>query len=244
MDASDIPSPPPPNAPLPPPGAPRSGNLKSLFRGGSDQGMDTVEILNVLRRRHRVILACIAIITAIAAAVVLQLTPRYTAEASILLDARKTQVTDLTAVLSGLPADTTVLHGEIEVIRSPPIAEAVVKKLNLTTVAEFNGRLRPPSMFAPLREAVDGLLAQIEPLLGVTPAKPEVDPDPAQTALLGATRTLQGKIDVTNDGRSYVLKLRIESENPKLAATIANAYVDAYLQAQLGAKFDAIRRRE
>jgi succinoglycan biosynthesis transport protein ExoP len=242
LDASDIPSPPPSSPALPPPGAPRSGNLASLFRGGSDQGMDTVEILNVLRRRLRLILACIAIITAISAAVVLQLTPRYTAESSILLDARKTQVTDLTAVLSGLPADTTVLHGEMEVIRSPPIAEQVVKKLDLTTVAEFNPRLRPPSMFAPLREAVDGMLAQVEPLLGVKQAKPEADPDPAQTVQLAAVRTLQGKIDVTNDGRSYVLKLHIESENPKLAAAIANAYVDAYLQAQLGAKFDAIRR--
>lgn len=240
MDASDLTSPPTPGQP-PPPGKGRSGDLSKLFRG-SDAGMDTVEILNIFRRRYRIILACIGIITAISAAVVLQITPRFTAESSVLLDSRKTQVVDLQAVLSGLPADTTALHGEMEVIHSPPIAAQVVQKLNLTSVAEFNPRLRPASMLAPLSEAVDGTLAKLEPLLGITRAKPEADPDPAQTALRVATAILQGKTEVTNDGKSYVLKIRINSEDRKLAASIANVYADVYLDASLEAKFEATRR--
>ncbi len=229
--------------PLPPSGGTtRSSKLWNLFRDNAGQTPEPLEILNVLRRHWRIILACICIITAISAAVVLQITPRYTAESSVVLDTRKTQVVDVEAVVSRLPAETAVIHSEAEILRSPTIAEKVAKKFDLTSNPEFNPRLRPASMLEPLHEGVRTLLTNIGSLIGLTRADTMVDLDPAQTDLLEATRLLQRQTDVVNDGRSYVLKIRVESENPRLAASLANAYADLYLQAQLEAKFDAVRR--
>src|SRR6202011_1406893 len=59
---------------------------------------------------------------------------------------------------------------------------------------------------------------------------------------LAAADALAGRVTVFNDGRSYVLKIRAELEDPKLAAGIANAYVDTYLDGQREAKYDATRR--
>ena len=233
----------PPDPPPPPSGGTtRSSKLWNLFRDNAEQAPEQVEILNVLRRRWRIILACICIITAISAAVALQITPRYTAESSVVLDTRKTQVVDLEAVVSRLPAETAVIRSEVEVLRSPTIAEKVAKKFDLTSIPEFNPRLRPASMLEPLYEGVRTLLTNLEPLLGITRVETMIDPDPAQADLLEATRLLQQQTNVVNDGRSYVLWIRVDSENPKLAASLANAYADLYLQAQLEAKFDAVRR--
>ena len=236
MDASDIASPPPSNAP------PQPRRLASLLRDEAGEGVAPGEIFSILRRQRHIILACIVVITSISAAVVLQITPRYAAEASIILDMRKTQVVDLQAVVSGLPPDSAVVRGEIEMLQSHTMAAAVARKLNLVALPEFNPRLRPPSLFASLRETLDGAIAGVKPLLGIVAQKPEADADPAQTALLTASGILQGHMEATNDGRSYVIKIRVESQNRELAASLANAYVDTYFQAQLEAKFDAVRR--
>src|ERR1700683_243283 len=47
------------------------------------------EVLQVLRRRRTVIMACIAVVTIISAVIIFNITPRYTAESAVLLDTRK-----------------------------------------------------------------------------------------------------------------------------------------------------------
>lgn len=243
MDASDI-IPPREAERLPavPSGSPGAGRFFDLFRDDSDQALNAIEILNIIRRRRRVLLACVTIITAIAAAIVLQIAPRYTAQSSVLLDTRKTDVVNLQAVLSGLPADEAVVNSEVQVLRSPAIAQQVASKLNLASLPEYNPRLRPPSAFAPLDGAVNAVVSLIEPLLGISPVANIADGDQAQMDLRAATSILQSQTDITNDGNSYIIKIDVQSHDPKLAAALANAYADTYLQAQLEAKFDAVRR--
>ena len=49
-------------------------------------------------------------------------------------------------------------------------------------------------------------------------------------------------LDIFNDGRSYVLKVRFQAADPRLAAKIANAFANDYLQSQLDAKYEATQR--
>ncbi len=49
-------------------------------------------------------------------------------------------------------------------------------------------------------------------------------------------------LTVFNDGRSYVITIRYQAEDPDLAAKIANAFANEYLLAQLDAKFEATKR--
>src|ERR671933_1436476 len=63
---------------------------------------DVSELFSMLRRRRGIILGSIVVITVLATLITFQLTPRYTAEAVLLLDTRKTNVIDMQAVVSGL----------------------------------------------------------------------------------------------------------------------------------------------
>ncbi len=53
---------------------------------------------------------------------------------------------------------------------------------------------------------------------------------------------LRANLRVTRLGRSYIEQIAYTSLDPNKAATIANAFADAYIEDQLEAKFEATRR--
>jgi polysaccharide biosynthesis transport protein len=72
---------------------------------------------------------------------------------------------------------------------------------------------------------------------------------PAAPAQANAARRLQRAVDtllsqlaVENDGRSLVLRIEISAANPQLAAEIANAYAELYLEHQVAVKEQATQR--
>jgi succinoglycan biosynthesis transport protein ExoP len=211
---------------------------------GPSDGIDVREVFLVLRRRKGVILGCVALITALMVVAVFQITPRYTAESIVMLDTRKTQVADIQSVLSGLSSDAAAVRNEVEVLKSPTLAEKVAKKLNLASDAVF---LPPVKSGAPLLVAwgiADWLPEGSLELVGlssmVPPAKSPADE--AAERLDRAVLKLGKELLVVNDGRSSVLKIRFESESPALASSIVDTYAELYLLEQLEAKYAAVRR--
>ena len=146
--------------------------------------------------------------TAIAAIVVLQLTPRYTAEATMMLEARKNQVMDMQSLLSEMQGDVNVIRSEVEILKSRALAGKVVDKLNLSALPEFNSALAPAGFMNTLLQPVHWIVQSIKGGLdGASTAsdaaanKSLVEQD-RRTAIVNA---LMSAVDVTNDGRSYLL---------------------------------------
>jgi polysaccharide biosynthesis transport protein len=227
-------------AELPHSDASSSRKLQRLFPGvltadPEREGLDLREIFSMLRRRKGVILGCAVVIMGLATMYVYQLTPRYKAEASLMLQDQSLRARDIQNVLSGLQDSTSVVATQVEVLRSPTIAERVATKLHLESVPEFNPSLRPASDFAlPTR-----LTRQVLSWVGLAPSESaSIQPIPKAISPV----ELASRVTASNDGISYIMKVGATSESPVLAAQIANAYVDAYLTDQLEAKFDATRR--
>jgi exopolysaccharide transport family protein len=200
------------------------------------------EIYGAIRRRYPVILACIMVITIFCTAVVFQLTPLYTAESELLIDQHKmkTPILDLQSAVSGLTSDATAIQSEVDVLQSADIAGAVVKKANLLEVPEFNPWLRRDSGLGIILKPFYWAVSGAKSLFASRSVGQQDDADRAE--LFSVIRALQARTDIVNDGKSYVLKIYVESEDPKLAAELADAYADAYLDAQLEAKFAASQR--
>src|SRR5690242_17084441 len=108
------------------------------------EGIDLRATLSVLWRRKVIILGCAAIIMGLATTYIHQLTPLYTAQASLMLDQQKLQVIDIKSVLSGAGDSSAAVATQVEVLTSPAIAIKVAAKLHLETIPEFNSALRPP----------------------------------------------------------------------------------------------------
>jgi len=220
-----------------------SRKLQRLFpsvRGieAEREGIDLRETLSVLWRRKGIILGCAAVTMGLATTYIHQLTPLYSAQASLMLDQQKLQLIDIKSVLSGAQDSSAVVATQVEVLTSPAIAVKVAAMLHPETIPEFNSALGPPPGFSPiawLREKMSALFAsQANFQIPQAPSAPLTSADFAPA--------LMGHVSASNDGTSYIIKVRATSESPELAAQIANAYVDAYLTDQLEAKFDATRR--
>jgi capsular exopolysaccharide synthesis family protein len=170
------------------------------------------------------------------------LTPRYTAEATLLLDTRNANV-GIDPVVSDLRPDANVIRSEVDVLRSRWLAHRVVQDLNLANDPEFNPALRPPEPGLAQRLATIDWLPQLlrDRLAG---AQMQASPShaPSLTPLSTVINILLGKLTVLNDGRSYTVTLYYESESPEKAARIVNAFADLYLASQREGKYQAAER--
>src|ERR1700722_18834325 len=138
---------------------------------GAGDGDSLAGIIQVLRRRRAIILACVAIITIVSAVVIFNLTPRYTAESSVLLNTKPNQVLDIQAVMSGLSANESVVRSEVEVLKSSNLAEAVVKKTNLIAVPEFNPRIQKSSFVSMVLEPARWVISSSPRFFGLRPRR-------------------------------------------------------------------------
>jgi capsular exopolysaccharide synthesis family protein len=179
------------------------------FRPGEIYPIDLQRLLNAFRRRFLLFASVsAAVIVAVGAGTLLS-TPKYRATAEVLLDPRNEKITKADDVLSGLPADSTVVDSEVEVLRSPQLAERVVKLLKLDQDPEFTrdlGRQPGPLSGKPLQQVVN---------------------------------TVRKNLDVNRSGLTYVIDIAFRSQSPAKAVKIADEFANLYLAQQVQDKLDA-----
>ncbi len=158
-----------------------------------------------------------------------------------MIDTRKRDVSKIDQVLSGLPADSSAVDTEVEILRSRSLATRVALKLNLVADPEFNGRLRKPSLASTLLSAPMGLFKSAAPVLSQRSA--------ADQKALNDRKELEAVVDVVlrrlkvaRAGLTYVIGIDFTSTDPTKASMIANTFADDYLLEQLEAKFDATKQ--
>lgn len=200
--------------------------------------LDLKRLLAVFRRRLR-LFAAVALLVLVATVILtLRATPMYTATANLIIDRQQQQVVDTQAVLSGLPADSSTVDTEVEVLRSRQLAERVVDTLNLTQDPEFNSRLAPPG---PIGSVIGGIAV----FLGAATPDAAQEQLSAEAAALEKERVVDAvlsRLSIRRAGLTYVMNVGFTSEDPAKAARIANTFADRYMLEQLEAKFDATRQ--
>ena len=93
--------------------------------------------LSILRRRKGAILVTALLGTALATIVGLQVTPRYTANALVIIEQREANVTNFQRVVGGFPAaDPSIIDTQIKVLASRDNLRRVVDQLGLARDAE------------------------------------------------------------------------------------------------------------
>jgi len=213
--------------------------------GGQDsEGLDLRQLLSALYRRKAIILGCLVLGVVIAEIVVNQFTPRYTAAADVMLETRKFQILNFQSVLSGMSTDFAAVADEVALLNGPTIASKAAARLHLEREPEFNPALRPAPGFDPIGwvQHVISLPFSLFNSPAPPPSKSDDSLRPETPDATPAGYALMGHVSASNDGQSYIISIRAQSENPRLAADIANAYVDAYLTDQLDVKYEATAR--
>ena len=212
-----------------------------------EDGGEFSQALAALWRRKWLIALVTGVGMVLSTAVLLSVTPRYTAIATLVLDTRPTRVLDVTAatvsqLLGGPQADVGVVQTELAMLRSPLVADIIIRKLDLLQKAEFapeSERLRG-WMDETVRETLDA----VRPWLDLPVSNPAVPPavEGETAARERAIEIFSRNLSVTTEPRSYVIRVAYQSTDPELAANIANAVAETYTTLQLAARREAVNR--
>jgi len=218
-----------PDAPASPAAGP---NWAALVPGQ----IDLRRLMTTFRRRLRLFGAVALAVLFATVLLTLQATPKYSATANVMLDPRKEKVTNVEDVLSGLPADSSVVDTEVEVLKSRQLAERVVKALKLDQDPEFNSAIRKPT-------GVKAVIGGVASLFGAAaPDQVKLSPMEQQKRWEGIVDHVLGGLSVKRAGLTYVINVAYESQQPWKSAQIANKFAELYLLEQLEAKFDATQQ--
>ena len=102
--------------------------------------VDLHAIISTFRRRLRLFVVVAMAVVVGAVVFSYELTPRYTATSYVMIDTRKRAVTNVSAVLSGLPINSSSVDTEVEILKSRSLAARVVAGLKLDQDPEFDRR--------------------------------------------------------------------------------------------------------
>jgi exopolysaccharide transport family protein len=201
---------------------------------------DPLQLIATFRRRLKVFGATVAIVLAGVIVFTLEQTPRYTASSYVMIDTRKRDVAKIDEVLSGLPADSSAVDTEVEILKSRSLAARVVQDMHLDKDPEFNHALIKPSALSAILSTPRALFKSLAPQSAQSAASEKALADKkAQDRIVDA---LLKREKVTRQGLTYVISIDITSTNPAKAADIANTFANDYLLEQLEAKFDATKQ--
>jgi polysaccharide biosynthesis transport protein len=107
-----------------------------------DQEYDLEDVFKVLRRRLGVIAGTVLVLTTGAALIALNLTPRYTARSTIVVEPRETHIITFEQTQQDVPADTSTINTHVKFLTSNSFAHKVIERLDLVRDPEFNSALR------------------------------------------------------------------------------------------------------
>lgn len=197
----------------------------------------------LLWRGKYLILACLLAVLVPTILILQQISPRYTAEARVLVEAPSAgdPLAERTLIIPRM--NEAVVQTEAEVISTSMLARRVVEKMGLQNDPEFNASLRKPRPF-------QVFLANLNPinwlprswLTGGEPQPVLSSDSKAEMAQARVVRTFLSGLDVKVPRRSFIIVVRYTSESRERAAQIANAVAEAYLLDRLEASFEDTRR--
>lgn len=154
--------------------------------------------------------------------------PIYESSVLMLIHQGKSRIVSIEEVYGGGSSNREHLLTQAELIKSRNVAERVIDKLNLVQHPGFNPR-QPSSAVMKAVGAVTAAIEWLKPGPATTPSPDEVRAE--------VIRKLQRNLDVQLVRLSQLAKISYQDKDPQLAAAIANAVADAYLQADLDARY-------
>jgi len=187
-----------------------------------EEDIDLRHYWNVINRKKWPIISLASVVSIIALLVVYAMTPIYQATTTILIESRGANVVSIEEIY-GLDTRAQLYYEtQFEILNSRPLAERVISKLALTGHAEFKPREKSKLFDFDWRSWL--------PLISATPDDTALDP------AVTATKIYMENLQIEPVNNTQLVQVHYESADPTLAATIATAHADAYIESNIAAR--------
>jgi len=187
------------------------------------EAFDIWRIVDVFRRRLRLIAASALFFLLLAGLLVMSMTSQYQASALVLVDQSGKNLLDpqQQALLPG--SDTSRMDSEVEILRSDAIAAKVVAEHKLVENREFNNP----------RERLTSRILQVLKLKEPRLRSPDDD-------LQATLKEFHTRVTVQRVGATFLISVTAKSSDPALAAQLANAVAQTYIDTQVETKIQTM----
>lgn len=198
-----------------------------------DDVFNLVGVMHSLWDRKWAILGLSIVVSVLVALWVGSAPPVYEAKATLLVEQGEASVVSIQDVYTPGFRGIEYMQTQFELLRSRTIAERVVRKLELNTLERFEPKPPPPKPWYKID------LSALKPA-GFNPAPEAVWVMPAEEQQIQSlTSMVNGQVRVQQVGESNVVSLFYRADDPQLAARIANAYLEEYIDSFLDAKVES-----
>jgi polysaccharide biosynthesis transport protein len=133
-----------------------------------EEEYDLRDVFKILRRRLGVIIVTVLVVTICAGLIALNLTPRYTAQSTIVVEPRETRIIAFNETQQDVPEDVSTINTHVKFLTSNSFAKKVIDRLNLVRDAEFNSALRNADVPGELHPVLSRVVSWAEiPLIAI-----------------------------------------------------------------------------
>jgi succinoglycan biosynthesis transport protein ExoP len=177
----------------------------------------------VIRKRIWTILSVVTVIFVVALIATLKEKRIYRAQTMVEIEQENPNILTVQELFQIENVSDAYLETQYKILQSQSLARRVVEGLHLDRVKEFS----PSSSAVSKRKDPSG------------PAEtPSLDPDAEQTVL----GQFESRLRIEPIQRSRLVRISFDSEDPKLAANVANALTSNYIQENLEMRWDATQK--
>ena len=175
-----------------------------------------------VRKRRWAILAAALLATLGAAFFAFSLQPVYRSTATLLIESGKTKILSIEEVYNAVSQDREYYQTQVEILRSRDVAMRTVNAARLWNEPEFDPRIVHRSVSGTVREIIN---------------PPEAPRDWTPKSLADATvGKFQGAMSIEPVRLSQLVKISFEARDAELAATMANATANSFIEADRDAR--------
>ncbi len=162
------------------------------------------------------------------------LKPQYKATAIVHIEKKDTQVVDVAALYGLDNQSEEYLATEYEVLRSRPLAEKVVAKLDLNSHPAFADE---PGITASI-PGFDSLKSSLFSLLGMNAEKPAMASVENELGRREIIEDYHDRLSIFPLRKTQLVEISFEAPTPVLARDVANEHAAAYIEADLEARLE------
>ncbi|MEJ2764624.1 polysaccharide biosynthesis tyrosine autokinase [Photobacterium sp. MCCC 1A19761] len=182
-------------------------------------------------KKYRLVILLLTTLTAVVAFFLVQsTTPVYRATAVLLIEAQQQKAVSIEEIVGIDTSKKEYYLTQFEILKSNQIAEHVIDKLDLASLPEFNGQGKDKGFLTPLKAWLPSV-----PFIQTThpEAQTTTTPAPKETLKRKILATFKDKLTIAPIRNTQLVNISFESEDPILAAHIANEVGNSYIQSNL-----------
>lgn len=192
--------------------------------------IDLGHYLGIIKRYSLRILLLALAFTVLVAILVMKMTPLYTSSTTLLIEAEKANVVSIEEVYGIDTKSKDYMATQFEVLKSRQIAEKTVESLSLYDNADFMPEENETSFVSEI--------AEVFPFLPQTEKVELTEEQKVAKLKRKATQILMSATDVSLIKGTQLVRISVTTETPSLSALIANTIAEVYIENYLQAKLD------